>query len=77
MDCLECKSKLLQQGAEDKAAVTDSIGDHNNKAWCRVCETLVCLPSIIPLSIYIDSDFILCDAAGVNLLEEPEDNAKD
>ena len=72
MDCLTCKSKLLQQGADDKAAVTDFIGDQNNKAWCNVCETLICLPSDIPLSIYTDSDFLLCDDAGDNLLEELE-----
>lgn len=70
MDCLTCKSKLLQQGADDKAAVIDSIGDHKNKAWCIVCEALICLPSGIPLSIYTDSDFFLCDDAGVSLLEE-------
>jgi hypothetical protein len=69
MDCLKCKTKLLQQGAADKAAVADSIGDHTNKAWCHVCETLVCLPSEIPLSIYTDCDFILCNDAGGNLLE--------
>ncbi len=73
MDCLTCKSELLQQGADDQAAVTDSICDHHDKAWCHVCEALICLPSHIPLTIYTDSDFVLCDDAGLDLLEESGD----
>jgi hypothetical protein len=60
MDCLTCKSKLLQQGAVDQAAVVDSLGDNTNQAWCKVCAVIVCLPSDIPMDIYADYD--LCEA---------------